>query len=87
MGYVVSVVIWFGLVSLCVLCESDFNVVMVIELCGYFFFWIRGIFIDCLCVGYFGLVMECDGLLIGYGVFSIVVDEVYVFNICIDLLV
>lgn len=73
-----------GPVSLRALRESDLNAVMAIELRGYPFPWTRGIFIDCLRAGYPGLAMERDGLLVGYGVLSIAVDEAHVLNICID---
>lgn len=76
-----------GPVAMRALRESDLNAVMAIEVRGYPYPWTRGIFLDCLRAGYPGLAMERDGLLIGYGVLSLVADEAHVLNICIDPLV
>lgn len=64
--------------------ESDLDAVMEIELRAYPFPWTRGIFLDCLRAGYFAPVLEQDGVIVGYGVLSIAVDEGHVLNVCVD---
>lgn len=63
--------------------EDDLDRVMIIELEAYPHPWTRGIFSDCLRVGY-----ECWGLqagpeLAGYAVFNHAVGESHLLNLCI----
>ncbi len=62
--------------------ESDFDAVMRIEERAYPFPWTRGIFRDCLRADYPMWVQEYDGVIVGYGVLSIAVEEAHVLNLC-----
>lgn len=64
--------------------EDDLDAVMPIEQRAYPFPWSRGIFADCLRAGYPGLVLEHDGIIVGYGLVSIAADEAHVLNVCVD---
>ncbi len=63
--------------------ELDLSDVMDIELCVYPHPWTRGIFADCIKVGYKCWVLEDAGEIIGYSVLSIAVDEAHLLNISI----
>ncbi|VAW91531.1 Ribosomal-protein-S18p-alanine acetyltransferase [hydrothermal vent metagenome] len=63
--------------------ELDLDSVMDIELCVYPYPWTRGIFNDCIKVGYKCWVLEDDNDIIGYSVLSIAVDEAHLLNISI----
>ena len=57
---------------------------MVIEKAGYEHPWSKGIFRDCLQVGYCCWVVEQEGAgIIGYGVMSVAVGESHLLNLCI----
>lgn len=59
--------------------------VLEIERRAYPFPWSEGIFRDCLKAGYSGWVLtEEPGLVIGYTLMSMAVDEAHVLNLCID---
>ena len=59
--------------------------VLEIERRAYPFPWSEGIFRDCLKAGYSGWVLtEEPGLVIGYALMSMAVDEAHVLNLCID---
>jgi len=62
---------------------EDLDRICVIEQLAYPFPWSRGIFVDCLRVGYacFGLQMGKD--LAGYVIFSWAVSEAHLLNLCI----
>lgn len=66
------------------LAPADLDRVMAIEHSAYPFPWTRGIFEDCLRVGYLcqGLCME--GLLVGYSVQTQAAGEAHLLNLCID---
>jgi ribosomal-protein-alanine N-acetyltransferase len=64
--------------------EDDLDEIMRIELKAYPYPWTRGIFSDCLRVGYCCWVLEVDETLVGYGVMSIGVGEAHILNICVD---
>jgi ribosomal-protein-alanine N-acetyltransferase len=64
--------------------EGDVRVVMEIERRAYQFHWTEGIFRDCLRVGYCCWVMELSGVVVGYGIMSLVVGEAHLLNICIS---
>jgi ribosomal-protein-alanine N-acetyltransferase len=62
---------------------EDLDDVMLIEEQAYAHPWTKGIFHDCLRVGYCSWVMELDGDIIGYGVMSVAAGEAHILNICI----
>ena len=66
------------------LAPGDLDAVMRIEEASYPFPWTRGIFADCLRVGY-----ACNGLqvgseLVGYSIFNWAAGECHLLNICVD---
>lgn len=63
---------------------EDLEQVMMIEELSYINPWAKGIFRDCLRVGYCSWVMEIDEDIIGYGVMSVAAGEAHVLNICIQ---
>jgi len=64
--------------------QEDLDRVFAIERQVYEFPWTRGIFRDCLSVGYCCWVVTRDAQIIGYGVMSVVVDECHILNLCIE---
>lgn len=62
---------------------EDLDAVMTIEEQTYSHPWTRGIFRDCLRVGYCSWVMEIDEDVIGYGIMSVAAAEAHILNICI----
>ena len=58
---------------------------MPIERSAYEFPWTEGIFRDCLKAGYSGWVL-CNeaGVICGYALMSMAVDEAHVLNLCVD---
>lgn len=64
--------------------EGDLEAVMRIENKAYPYPWTRGIFSDCLRVGYFCWVYERNGMIEGYGVMSFAVGEAHILNLCVD---
>lgn len=65
------------------MCEDDLDAVMEIEQLGYPQPWTRGIFHDCLRVGYLCQVLEIDGRIHAYGVMSSGGGEAHVLNLCV----
>jgi ribosomal-protein-alanine N-acetyltransferase len=63
---------------------DDLDDIMRIELQAYPYPWTRGIFSDCLRVGYCCWVLEADEKIVGYGVMSIGVGEAHILNVCVD---
>lgn len=63
--------------------ELDLKVVMGIELSAYPHPWTRGIFRDCLHVGYCCWVYEEAGKVLAYGVMSIGAGEAHILNLCV----
>lgn len=63
--------------------EYDLPAVMDIELVVYPYPWTRGIFRDCLHVGYCCWVYEEQGKLQAYGVMSIGAGEAHILNLCV----
>lgn len=63
--------------------EFDLDAVMEIEAQVYDFPWTRGIFRDCLHVGYCCWVYEVVGRIDGYGVMSIGAGEAHVLNLSV----
>lgn len=64
--------------------EPDIDQVLPIETQSYPFPWSRGIFEDCLRVGYSCWVAEVSDQLVGYGILSAGAGEAHVLNICIS---
>ncbi len=64
--------------------RGDLSAVIALEKASYPFPWSRGIFSDCLRVGYRCHVIEADGRLAGYTIVSMAVDEAHLLNLCID---
>jgi ribosomal-protein-alanine N-acetyltransferase len=63
--------------------QADLEQVLAIEEAVYPFPWTLGILQDCLRVGYCCWVVELEGMVIGYGVMSVVIDESHILNLCI----
>lgn len=63
--------------------EEDLPVILDIERRAYSFPWSENIFRDCLRVSYHCRVAELQGVIIGYGVMAIYVDEAHLLNLCI----
>ncbi|MFV2059267.1 MAG: ribosomal protein S18-alanine N-acetyltransferase [Gammaproteobacteria bacterium] len=63
--------------------ESDLDRIMEIELNVYPHPWTRGIFSDCIKVGYQCLVLEDNSKIIGYCVMSIAINEAHLLNISV----
>ena len=60
--------------------------VLEIERRAYPFPWSEGIFRDCLKAGYSGWILADEhGVIGGYALMSMAVDEAHVLNLCIDL--
>ncbi|ALG67930.1 ribosomal protein S18-alanine N-acetyltransferase [Beggiatoa leptomitoformis] len=63
--------------------QIDITNIMLIETVAYTHPWTEGIFRDCLRVGYPAWVLEQNGILLGYALLSIVLDEAHILNLCI----
>ncbi len=63
--------------------RSDLDAVMEIEIDAYDFPWTRGIFSDCLRVGYCCRVILVDDAVGGYAVISMGAGEAHLLNLCI----
>lgn len=63
--------------------RRDLDAVGAIESASYPFPWTRGIFQDCLRVGYRCHVLDVDSAVAGYGVVSQALDEAHLLNLCI----
>lgn len=63
--------------------EEDLDTIMEIEHLGYAQPWTRGIFHDCLRVGYLCQVLEIDGVIQAYGIMSSGGGEAHVLNLCV----
>jgi ribosomal-protein-alanine N-acetyltransferase len=62
---------------------SDLQAVANVERASYEFPWSPGIFRDCLLAGYYSLVLEVAGTVIGYGIMSIASAEAHLLNLCV----
>lgn len=63
---------------------GDLDAVVELERASYAFPWTRGIFDDCLRMGYHGFVSEDEQGLQGYYVTSVAVHEGHLLNLCVD---
>lgn len=66
------------------MCRLDLSAVTAIERASYPFPWTRGIFHDCLRVGYRCHVLVDNGVIRGYGIVSDALEEAHLLNLCID---
>jgi ribosomal-protein-alanine N-acetyltransferase len=62
---------------------SDLKSVAAVERAAYQYPWSLGIFRDCLLAGYYCLVLDLGGSVMGYGVMSIAAAEAHLLNLCI----
>jgi ribosomal-protein-alanine N-acetyltransferase len=62
---------------------SDLKAVARVEHTAYEFPWSVGIFRDCLLAGYYSLVLDAGGIVVGYGIMSVASDEAHLLNLCI----
>ena len=63
--------------------QDDLDAIMGIEVRAYSFPWTRGIFRDCLHVGYCCRVYEIDSEVRGYCVMSVGAGEAHILNLCV----
>ncbi|MBT8446837.1 MAG: ribosomal protein S18-alanine N-acetyltransferase [Gammaproteobacteria bacterium] len=63
--------------------ENDLEAVLGIESESYQFPWTRGIFLDCLRVGYPACVVEVDDAVSGYSVMTVGAGDCHILNLCI----
>jgi len=63
--------------------EEDLDQVVGIEQLAYPYPWTRGIFEDCLRVGYSCWVLATAGEVAGYAVMSVAVGESHILNLCV----
>jgi [ribosomal protein S18]-alanine N-acetyltransferase len=62
---------------------DDLPVVLAVERAAYTHPWTKGIFEDCLRVGYSCWVGELGGVIVGHGIMSVAVGECHIFNLCV----
>lgn len=62
---------------------DDLDTVIAIEVAAYDFPWTRGIFSDCVRVGYVCRVLTDGGRIQGYGVLSHGPQEAHILNLCV----
>ncbi|MBL4852517.1 MAG: ribosomal protein S18-alanine N-acetyltransferase [Gammaproteobacteria bacterium] len=65
--------------------RQDVPAVLAIEQRAYDYPWTKGIFNDCLRVGYYGFVVEREEVIVGYALMNTVSDEAHVLNLCVEL--
>ncbi len=63
--------------------RADLDIVLANDCAAYEFPWTRGIFSDCLEVGYDCRVLELGDEIIGHLIISVQADEAHLLNICI----
>lgn len=63
--------------------EDDLDTVIAVEEAAYPFPWTRGIFFDCLNIGYLCRVLERDGKIVAYAVMSVAVGEAHLLTIVV----
>lgn len=63
--------------------REDLPTVLAVEAAAYEHPWTEGIFGDCMRVGYYCVVCEVDGDIVGHGIMSLGVGECHLLNICI----
>ena len=65
------------------LTEADLDAIMVIEAAAYPFPWSRGIFSECLRVGYGCVGVQAGSELAGYAIFNTGAGESHLLNLCV----
>jgi len=63
--------------------QQDLPAVLEVERAAYDHPWSENIFQDCLRVGYYCVVCDFDGSIVGHGIMSLGVGECHLLNICI----
>ncbi|MDH5396114.1 MAG: ribosomal protein S18-alanine N-acetyltransferase [Gammaproteobacteria bacterium] len=63
--------------------DTDLDEILAIENAIYPFPWTRGIFHDCLRIGYICQVLEKDEKIIGYSIMSVAVEEAHLLTIVV----
>jgi ribosomal-protein-alanine N-acetyltransferase len=63
--------------------EGDLKQVLAVEQAAYPYPWTRGIFEDCLRVGYSCWVLEEGAQIVGYGVMTVAAGESHILNVCV----
>ncbi len=63
--------------------QQDLPAVLEVERAAYDQPWSENIFQDCLRVGYYCVVSDFDGRIVGHGIMSLGVGECHLLNICI----
>ena len=63
---------------------ADMDEVMVIEEAIYAFPWTRGIFRDCLSVGYPCRVLQVEGKVVAYAILSVAAREAHILTLCVS---
>ena len=63
--------------------QQDLPAVLEVERAAYDHPWSENIFQDCLRVGYYCVVCDFDGRIVGHGIMSLGVGECHLLNICI----
>ncbi len=64
--------------------HDDLAAVIAIETRAYVFPWSKGIFHDCMRVGYSCWIYEQQGIIQAYAIMSVGVGECHVLNLCVD---
>ena len=67
-----------------VMVEKDLDTIIAIEESVYPFPWTRGIFFDCLNIGYLCWLLEVDGKIVAYAVMSVAVGEAHLLTIVVS---
>lgn len=62
---------------------SDVDAVLAVEQASYPFPWSKAIFRDCIRVGYFCRLVQCDREVAGYAIMSCGAGEAHILNICL----
>ena len=63
--------------------DNDLEAVLQIEADSYQFPWTRGIFLDCLRVGYPAFLVEVEDRVSGYSVMTVGAGDCHILNLCI----
>lgn len=63
---------------------ADLDEVLAIEEAIYSFPWTRGIFRDCLAVGYPCRVLQIDGRVLAYAILSVAAGEAHILTLCVS---
>ncbi|QFY91035.1 ribosomal protein S18-alanine N-acetyltransferase [Magnetovirga frankeli] len=64
--------------------SDDLPEVMALERQAHSHPWSEGIMRDCLKPGYNGKILQRQGALLGFGIWTLLLDECHILNLCID---